>query len=51
MPSMPAKDILVATKIDEALHKKLVARAKEQDRSIAYLIRQAIENLVNGGHK
>ena len=40
------KDIVVTARIDGQTHKNLVKLARQQDRSMSYLLRKAAENYV-----
>ena len=39
--------MLVATRIDEETHRRLRGVAEEQDRTVSYLLRKAVERLVD----
>ncbi len=43
--------ILVATRLDKATHTSLKALAAQQDRTVSYLIRKAVEQFVEKGQK
>jgi predicted DNA-binding protein len=42
------KEVLVATKINLELHRRLTQKAKEEDRSVAAVVRRCIEHYLNG---